>query len=196
MVPIATTNLGGDAAFQSEDKHEYGSGNVFGQRTSPTNMAHARRSKNDARTQETFNRQLTVPPTSHRRPVFNNQTHRQFINNPGVTWSFDSCHHPDTHRGRFNAVPQTIQYPRNFFHRTLKSTLSSCQMRQSYTLELKHDHDASKSNPNNCLKSTLTKSFPHLSSRGKCKVRPKGPVQPCCIPLAGCRAHTQDTVPH
>ena len=29
--------------------------------------------------QETFNQQMTVPPTSHRRLVFFNQTHRQFV---------------------------------------------------------------------------------------------------------------------
>ena len=33
---------------------------------------------NDGRSQETFNQQLTVPPTSHRRPVFSNQTNSQF----------------------------------------------------------------------------------------------------------------------
>ena len=57
-----------------------------------------RRSKIVGRTQETINRQLTVPSTSRHRPVFFNHTHRQLIKNLRVTCSFDSCHHPNTER--------------------------------------------------------------------------------------------------
>ena len=45
----------------------------------PNKMAHARQNRHDGRTQYTLNRQLTVPPLAHSRPVLFNQSNRQFV---------------------------------------------------------------------------------------------------------------------
>ena len=82
---------------------EHGGGNVFGSETRSWLMRDD--VKYDGRTQKT----KTVPPTSHRRPVFFNQTHRQFINDRGATRSLDNCHRPETRRGRSSAAPQIIK---------------------------------------------------------------------------------------
>ena len=42
-------------------------------------MAHARRNRHDGRTQETLNRQLTMPPLSQSGPVFFSLSNRQFV---------------------------------------------------------------------------------------------------------------------
>ena len=68
-----------------------------------TKMARARRSKYDGRTQGAPNRELTMPPTSHRRHVFFSHSNCQFVNNRRVSQSFDSRPRPE---------PDPAQIPR------------------------------------------------------------------------------------
>ena len=62
----ATTCRGWDATSQSKDWNRYGGRNVFKERILDSQNG----SCVDGRTQETLDQQMTVPPTSHRRPVF------------------------------------------------------------------------------------------------------------------------------
>ena len=60
----------------------------------------------DGRTQETFNQQLTVPLTSHRRHVFFNQTYRQLVSQRILHGrrSLDSSRRQGAHKESSHAV--------------------------------------------------------------------------------------------
>ena len=91
-------------------EYEYGGGNVFDSETREPKWLMRDEVKYGGGTQETFNRQLTVPPTSHRRPVFFNQTHRQSViisESRGHETAVIVQKHPG---GRSSGAPQNIKY--------------------------------------------------------------------------------------
>ena len=102
---------------------------VFRQRISITKMGHARRSKKyDGRTQETFNQQLTVPPTSDRRQSKTSSIHK-FSKSHAVIRQLSSSRNT---QGRYNTLSQTTNNHVDFSTARL-GPLQSCQVRQSYT---------------------------------------------------------------
>ena len=140
--------------------------------------------KHDGTSQESFTQQLTVPPTSLRRPVFFNQTHRQFV----MFQSHEVSHCLDTPRDRCNTIFSDDQINHITFPTGRSGPL----------------HHAFRSNPNSCLQSYLTLGlseggqggFLHIFLLEEEEKLSKWPEQPSDVPFYCCRTNVKNVVWH
>ena len=147
--------------------------------------------KYDGKTQE--NRQLTMPPTSLRRPVFFNQFHREFV------IISDSCIHLTEIHIRIHAgTDQTSQQPNE--HVTLFPHLAeeSDHMTKLDLCERRAPNQLRNRQASNVKNESCRKFDHNRISRTVCREEENkfgnGAISAGYTPSASCCTHTQDIV--